>query len=219
MTESVDIARTRQGLYRFFGEALLPPDEDRFALLAEAALVMSERGIDSFAFGPPWRRLAHHFPVDVSGDGLDVDYVRLFASGRSGALAPPTESYYRVPGKGGGIAEFVGELQREIRRMGIALVDPPEAPDHASTQLEVMAHLCDLEAGGWASEALDRVQGTLAWEHRFLTTHLQVWFPQFRRRVVSAPRSEIYVDLIEAVHAFIVHETDYVSLIRRELAA
>ncbi len=217
MTDSADIARTRQGLYRFLGGALLPPAEDLFELLADAVVVLGDRDIDSFAFSPSWHRLTSHFPVDIGGSGLDVDYVRLFASGRSGALAPPTESYYRVPAKGGGIAEFVADLQREYRSMGIASVGLGEAPDHVSTEMEVMAYLCDLEAGSWADGQIRLVDDTLALQHRFLRQHLAVWIPQFRRRVKDAPPSRFYVDLVDAVHAFVVHDSDYVQLIRKEL--
>lgn len=217
MTDSVDIARTRQGLYRFLGGALLPPAEDHFELLAGAVAVLGERDLDSFAFSLSWHRLSGHFPVDIAGLGLDVDYVRLFASGRSGALAPPTESYYRVPAKGGGIAEFVADLQREYRSMGIASVGLGEAPDHVSTELEVMAFLCDLEARSWAGEQIRLVDDTLALQHRFLRRHLGVWIPRFRRRVKDAPPSQFYVDVADAVHAFVVHDTDYVQLIRKEL--
>lgn len=217
MTDLVDIARTRQGLYRFLGGALLPPAEDQFELLADAAGVLGRRDIDRFAFSPSWRALSSHFPVEIGRSGLDVDYVRLFASGRSGALAPPTESYYRVPAKGGGIAEFVAELQREYRSMGIASVGVDEAPDHVSTEMEVMAHLCDLEAGGWADGQTRLVDDTLARQHDFLSRHLSVWIPQFRRRVNDAPPSKFYVDLVDTVHAFVVHDTDYVHLIRKEL--
>jgi len=218
MTDSIDIARTRQGLYRFLGGALLPPTEDQFQLLAGAVAVLGDRDIDDFAFSPSWHRLSSQFPLDVRSSGIDVDYVRLFASGRSGALAPPTESYYRVPAKGGGIAQFVGELQREYRSMGIASVGIAEAPDHVSTELEVMAYLCDLEATNWASGQMRLVDDTLALQHRFLRQHLRVWIPQFRRRVNDAPPSHFYVDLVDAVHAFVVHETDYVQLVRKELA-
>lgn len=216
MTESV--ARTRQGLYRFFGEALLSPDDDRLGILAGAADVLGRRDIDGFPFSLAWRRMAGALPTEVAGSRLDVDYVRLFASGRSAALAPPTESYYRISGKGGGIAEFVSELQREYRRMGVVLTGLEEAPDHVSTEMEVMAHLCDVEAQGWERGATDEVDATIAVEHRFLTHHLRVWIPQFRRRVTEAPPAPFYSALVEAVHAFVVHEVDYLALVRSELA-
>ena len=143
--------------------------------------------------------------------------MRLFASGRSGALAPPTESYYRVPAKGGGIADFVAALQREYRSMGVVSSGSSEAPDRVSTEMELMAHLCDLEAKNWASGQTRMVDETLNLQRRFLAQHLRVWIPQFRRRVREAPPSPFYVDLVDALHAFVVHDADYVPLIQREL--
>ena len=214
MTDSADIARTRQGLYRFLGGALLPPTAGTFDMLAQAIGVLNDRDLDMFAFSPSWRRLGRHFPVDVSGRGLDVDYVRLFASGMSGTLSPPTESYYRVPAKGGGIAEFVAELQREYRAMGIASVGLDEAPDHISTELEVMAYLCDVEAGAWLDEQIHLVEDVLDRQIRFLRRHLAGWVPLFRERVHDAVPSAFYLDLVDTVHSFVIHERDYVHLIR-----
>ena len=214
MTDSADIARTRQGLYRFLGGALLPPTAAQFDLLTAAVAVLDERDIDRFAFSPYWRRLGHHFPLDIVAGGLDVDYVRLFASGRSGALSPPTESYYRVAAKGGGIAEFLAELQREYRAMGLASVGLDESPDHISTELEVMAFLCDLEANAWRGEQIRLVRDTLDLQSRFLRGHLTVWIPPFRERLLDAQPPLFYLDLIDTVHAFVIHERDYVQLIR-----
>lgn len=214
MTDSADIARTRQGLYPFLGGALLPPASTTFEMLAEAAGVLDERDIDMFALSPDWRRLGRHFPLDVSGAGLAVDYVHLFASGMSGALSPPTESYYRVPAKGGGIAEFVADLQREYRGMGLASVGLDESPDHIATELEVMAYLCDQEATAWAAKQPTLVGDVLRLESRFLHRHLAMWVSMFLDRVHDAKPSTCYLDLVDAVHSFIVHDTDYVGLMR-----
>lgn len=220
MTDTADIARTRQGLYRLLGEALLVPTAEQFNLLAEAVQVLDARDIDMFAFSPLWRRLGRHFPVDPAATGLDVEYVRLFASGRSGALSPPTESYYRVPAKGGGIAEFVAALQREYRAMGIVSVGLEEAPDHVSTELEVMAYLCDLEASARSGEQIRLVGEALDLQVKFLTRHLSVWIPLFRARVDNAAKpGSFYLDLVHALHAFVVHDKDYVHLMRHGTAA
>lgn len=219
MTDSTDIARTRQGLYRFLGGALSPPAAGTFETLAGAVGVLNDRDIDMFAFSPIWRRLGRHFPVDISGAGLDVDYVRLFATGMSGALSPPTESYYRVPAKGGGIAEFVADLQREFRSMGIASVGLDEAPDHIATELEVMAYLCDQEANAWEAGQVRLAGDVLDLENRFLRRHLAVWVPLFRDRVHDANPSPFYLDLVDTVHSFVVHDNDYVPLMKRGMTA
>ncbi len=214
-TGSTDIARTRQGIYRFLGGALLPPDAKQFDLLAGAVEVMNDRDIDQFAFGPAWRRLGRHFPIDVAADGLDVGYVQLFASGIAGRVSPPTESHYRVVMRGGEIAEFVAGLQGEYRSMGIASVGEEEAPDHISTELEVMSHLCDREASAWGDDQIEGVKEVLDLESQFLHQHLTVWIPPFHDLVHACDPLPFYLDLVDMVHAFVVHERDYVNLIRR----
>ena len=196
----------------------MPPTVQQFDLLAGAVDILNDRDIDMFAFSPDWRRLGRHFPVDITENRLDVEYVRLFASGMSGALSPPTESYYRVRAKGGGIAEFVAELQREYRAMGIASVGLEEAPDHLSTELEVMAFLCDLEAEAWIGDQVRLVEDVFELESRFLRQHLTVWVPRFRERVHNANPPSFYLDLIDTVHAFVVHDKDYVHLLRKGLS-
>ena len=223
MTEGhTDIARTRQGLYRFLGAALTPPVQDQFDMLSEAVDVLGDRDVDSFAFSPYWRRFGCQFPVDVVANGLDVDYVRLFASGMAGRVSPPSESHYRVQMRGGDSAEFVAALQSEYHSMGIGSIDGEEAPDHITTELEVMARLCDREARAWAEDQgatieEDRtptIEEVLELESQFLRRHLTVWIPRFRDLVRSDDPSPFYVDLVEMVHAFVIHDRDYVQLLR-----
>ncbi len=214
MTEWAEVAQTRQGLYRFLGGALLPPSPDQFDLLGQAFHILDDRDLDRFAFSRDWRRFSRHFPIDVSEGTLEVEYVRLFASGMSGALSPPTESYYRVPGKGGGIAEFVADLQREYRSMGLVSVGTNEAPDHLATELDVMSYLCGREADAWHAERTRLAGDTLELQSRFLRRHLAVWVPMFRERVVAAQPAVFYQDLLDAVHAFVIHDNDYVRVIR-----
>ena len=213
-----DIARTRQGLYRFLGAALTPPTPERFDLLAGAVGVLNDRDIDRFAFSPSWRRLGRHFSLDVEACGLEVDFVRLFASGMGGRVSPPTESHYRVQTRGGDIAEFIAELQGEYRSMGVGPVNGEEAPDHISTEFAVMAHLCDREATAWADDQLPAVGEVIDLERQFVRQHLNVWIPPFRDLVLAADPSPFYLDLIDAVHAFVVHENDYLPLIREAMS-
>lgn len=213
MSEWAETARTRQGLYRFFGEALLSPSQVRSELLAGALLLLDQRDLDRFAFSLEWRHLGQHFPLEIREEKLDVEYVRLFASGMSGALSPPTESYYRVPAKGGGIAAFVADLQREYRGMGLAAVSVDEAPDHLSTELGVMSVLCGLEADAWEAGQEVLAGDLMEKESQFLRRHLVTWVPAFRKRVIAAGPSAFYGDLVNAVHSFVVHDNDFVAVL------
>lgn len=215
MTEWAEVAQTRQGLYRFFGEALLPPSKERLDLLEQAYPVLLERDLDRYAFSLEFRKFGKHLPVDTSATALEVEYVRLFASGMSKALSPPVESYYRVPGKGGGMAEFVADLQREYRSMGIISVGVGESPDHITTELEVMSFLCAAESRAWEEANDAQAFDLLAKQRNFLRRHLVVWIPLLRRRVGRASPVGFYATLVDAVHSMVVHDKDYVSSVLR----
>lgn len=218
MTERAETARTRQGLYRYFGGALLPPVPERLASIGAAGAYLADRGLESFAFYGSWMAFrAAASSADVAR--LAPEYVALFASGVDGALCPPTESYYRGNARGGEIARVVARVEEEYRELGLFVTNGSEAPDHVVTQLEAMSMLCAREAEAREASSLEATRAALFAQERFLRSHLTVWLPEFRARVAQAPRvSRFYRVLTEAVHAFVVHETDFVAGLRRRLA-
>lgn len=219
MIEWAEEARTRQGLYRFLGAAMRPPEAERLALLASAWAFLNDRDMDTHAFSPTWRRFGQALDQqDAAVDDLAVEYVRLFGVGMAGTPAMPTESYYRVPNRDGGIADFISELQRELRSMGIKPVGTAETPDHISTELEAMSYLCGVEAEAWETGQDQRAMDTLVNEAKFLSGHLAVWVPVFTTRVREAGTGPFYGSLIDLIHAFVVHEADLVRLIVKRSA-
>lgn len=216
MTDEAAVARLRQGLYRFFGGALLTPDEARLESLAAAAKLLDGMGMEAYAFHTQWRVLVtaiHELPANRT---LNAEYIRLFASGVDFSLCPPIESYYRTEAKGGGMAAMLASLEREYRSLGLTPVADSEAPDHAATELEVMSALCDGEAVAWSFGNAVNALAALAVQDRFLRDHLSVWFPAFRQRVLDAEALDFYRALIEASHAFLVHDADLIGVMRRE---
>jgi len=217
MTEWLDECRTRQGLYRFIGAAFRTPEPEHLDLLGAAIEFLDDRDLDRYAYSRQWRRLVSTWPAEGEEPGLAVEHVRLFASGMKGAPAPPVESHYRVPTRGGGVAEFVAGLQREYRSMGLVSVGLAEAPDHVSTEFEVMSYLCGIEADAWESD-----QGRLAWETlglagRFLDRHLSVWIPTFAHSIGDAQPLDFYLNLSRLAHAFVIHDADFIRMLRREV--
>ena len=219
MTEWAEEARTRQGLYRFLGAAMRPPEAERLALLASAAAFLNERDLDVYAFSRVWRIFGDALTADGPIEELEVEYVRLFGVGMTGTPAMPTESYYRVPSRDGGIADFISVLQREYRSMGLPPLGTAETPDHISTELEVMSYLCGIEAEAWEAERDSVAMDTLAMEARFLSGHLAVWVPVFSTRTRDADPNRFYGALLDLIHAFVVHEADFVRLIVKRGAA
>lgn len=216
MTTAAETARLRQGLYRFFGGVLTPLDDQRLESLHAAAQYLNDR-VEEFAFSIQWRDLLRAMAERPSTELLAAQHVRLFASGMDDALCPPTESYYRQDAAQGAIPEMVANLQREYRVLGLESVGGAEAADHAATQLEAMSVLCDREALAWETQAALDALATLAAEESFLKSHLAAWFPLFRDRVSHADPGPFYRALIDAAHAYLVHEVDLVAALRAQL--
>ncbi len=218
MTEWADEARTRQGLYRFIGAALRPPEIERFELFTAAREFLDGRDLDRYVYSMDWRRFCDELGSVTSIGPLEVEYVRLFGVGMGGTPAMPTESVYRVPTGDGEIADFVSSLQGEYRSMGLVSVDSVESPDHISTEMEVMSYLCGVEAEAWESEQRRLAVESLAVEARFLRGHLAVWVPMFAERVRAADADGFYGRLVDLLHAYVVHEADYVhSIVKRSI--
>jgi TorA maturation chaperone TorD len=210
----VESARTRQGLYRFLGETLLSPNEERFEVLIPAAQILGQRDLDIYAFSRIWRRVETHFDGAPDIESLEAEYIRLFVAGMSSSLCPPTESFYRVSSGDGNVGEFVAALQREYRAMGLDLRGASEPSDHVATELDVMSFLCGREAEAWEAERTREAADALDIEVRFLQRHMAVWVPVFTERVAAAQPGDFYRDLVDMVYAFVVHDVDYVRAIQ-----
>lgn len=198
----------RQGLYRFFGEALSSPTDEWLGLVRPAAELLDGLGVEPFAFNREWRSLLKMLEGQMELGRLEKEYVRLFVTGVSPSMSPPIESFYRTQPKGGGTADFLAYLVREYLAMGISVTGRSEAPDHVSTELEVMSVLCSQEVEAWEAGRLDMVGVVVDKEARFLRGHLMTWLPAFKRRVTAADPDPVYRELIGAMHSFVVHDAD-----------
>lgn len=213
------IAATRQGLYRTFGRALLPPEEGLTETLQGAADYLEAQDLTRFAFYPHWLTFRRALVDCPTTDELATTYVRLFASGVDGALCPPTESWYKSDARVGGSAELVAALEADYRALGLAAVGTAEPPDHASTQLEAMSALCALEAAAWRTRQDPDAAAALGKEDRFLCAHLGTWFGDFANRVRDRDENGWYGAVTGAVDAFVVQEVDLVRALRRQMGS
>jgi TorA maturation chaperone TorD len=213
MTEWAEEARARQGLYRFIGAALLPPERERLELLASAFGILEAYDLDKSPYSIAWHDFVELLQSSVSSEDLGIEYVRLFGVGFSGTPAMPTESDYRAPNRDGAVAAFVSSLQADYRSMGLISAGGGEAPDHISTEFEVMSYLCGVEADNWESGHENLAMDTIGIEARFVRRHLAVWIPMFASRVLAADPAPFYERASKLVHAFVIHEDDYLSAI------
>lgn len=202
-------ATLRQGLYRFFGEALSPPTAEWAAVVGPAAQWLDGLGVELFAFNRQWQQLLTVLDDGIEVEPLESEYIRLFATAMDPSVSPPTESYYRTKAKGGGTAELQADLVREYLTLGISMTGKSESPDHATTELEVMSMLCAQEAEAWKSGQLDVVAAMAGKQARFLRRHLMVWFPMFKDHVLAARPGPLYGNVIESAHAFLTHDADF----------
>lgn len=209
----------RQGLYRFFGEALSSPTDEWLGLVRPAAELLDGLGVEPFAFNREWRSLLEVLGGEIELERLEREYVRLFVTAVSPSVCPPMESFYRTQPKGGGTADFLAFLVREYLAMGISVTGRSEAPDHVSTELEVMSILCSREVEAWEDGRLDMVGVVVDKELRFLHGHLMTWVPAFKSRVMAADPDPVYRELIGAMHSFVVHDADLTYAIRAGVTA
>lgn len=213
------IASTRQGLYRTFSRALLPPEEGMTATLAAAADYLETRDLMRFPFYREWTGFRAALDEAPSTKELATAYVRLFASGVNGALCPPTESWYKTDARGGGIGELVAAVERDYRALGFAPVRTAEPPDHAATELELMSGLCAREAVAWHARQDHEAAMVLEREERFLRSRLATWVGDFTARVESADAGGWYHAVVVAADSYVVQDVDLVRALGRQLGA
>lgn len=211
------LARLRRSLYRFFAACFLYPEEARLKALREVLEAVREDELSPFAFHSAWAQLRKVVGEGLSQAELEKRYVRLFSVAHGGPMCPPHESYYVVqPGRAAATTSV--ELEREYRRMGLAMsLETRTLPDHVSVELEAMAFLCGKEAEAWASRSLARASEVLETEHSFMRTHLGTWFPTFSR-VLMRRGPGFYAAVAAAADAFIKHDLDLLGALRKEVA-
>lgn len=207
-----EVAELRQGLYRFFAGALLPPDAERLEILALAAELLTELGVDDFAFAGPWHALEDRLEAVASVEELESEYVRLFVAGAGGPLSPPTESQYAAGDAGCGTV--VGDVRREYAGLGLEIApDITLQPDHVAVELDAMASLCHREVHAWDGGAGTATVATLRRQWTFLDRHLARWLPALAARVRASGAGGFYPALVDAADAFVRHDHELVGML------
>jgi len=208
----VDVARLRQGLYRFYGAALLEPAAERLTALAAATGYLDTLGVEAFAYATTWAEVHRVMQSEVSSDTLRREHARLFGSGVDGAPAPAMESFYAGPADQGKVGTSLASLERDYRSLGVAPAPfGSVSPDHVSTELEVLALLCAREGSAWEREDHVGALSELRHQDRFLRSHLSSWLPLFLRRVVDARPAPFYLAVVEATAAMVSHDLGFVG--------
>ncbi len=210
--ELADVARLRQALYRFCAGALLPPSPIRVDALRAAAKLIDEQDVDAFAFASAWHALRAELDRLPGPEALAVEHVRLFTATSGRALCPPVESFYLGSARHAAAATSASSVEAAYRRQGLRFTaGQAYAADEAAPQLELLAHLCALEAGAREREHEGVAANAVDEQLAFLEGHLARWFPAFAARVRAATAAGFYRAVVELADVFVAHD--------RELAA
>jgi TorA maturation chaperone TorD len=214
-----DFARFRQGMYRIFSAAFLPPQPERLLDLMAGADMLEGMGMSHLAFYREWVPWGEALRDIDDVTLIDVEYVRMFTTGVTGAVSPPTESFYTADPIRGEVAEVLGDLRLVYDRYRL---EPTTAVadtlDHVSIQLEVMSALCAREADALVDGNDRRLDLTLANQLEFIETHLGVWLPAFVDRIASVETTPFYATLGPAVASFVHHDTGVIRFLSRDVA-
>jgi len=126
------LARFRQSMYRVFAAAFLPPGPERFVnLITDMPLESAELGyLATYQKWCTWRKALLHIDDAVESD---VEYLRVFSAGMSGAVKPPLGHSYNIDPVRGDVGETLLDLARlydEIRLEPTGAMS--DALDHVS---------------------------------------------------------------------------------------
>jgi TorA maturation chaperone TorD len=211
-----ELARFRQGMYRIFAASFLPPEPERLVEIIAASEALERMGLPYLAFyheWAPWATALHSISDTIS---LDIEYVRMFATGIDGAVSPPTESFYASDPIRGEVAELLGELRLlydKYRLTPTGLVS--DTLDHVSIQLEVMSALCATEAEAHGSDNGTRLGWALSNQREFIEGHLGVWLPKFVSRITANETVPFYALLGPAVASFVHHDIGVIHYLNK----
>lgn len=208
-----DLALLRQGTYRLLGTGFALPEPEAINRTIDSIEVLAEFGLFDFAFSLPLTSYAETLARADLGE-LVTSYMALFEVGAGGAACPPTESAWLANPWTGDVAVILSKLRRTYLSFGRRPTGPwADTIDHATVELHVMASLCDDHArrieSGKPTERVLRHQSEL------LNEHLNRWMPRFTAAVISSDRHPTYSALARATHAFLVHDTDLLTLLER----
>lgn len=211
-----ELARFRQGMYKIFSAAFLPPVPERLGDLIAGSDTLEAMGLPYLAFYNewlPWRQALNsiHDVIDV-----EVEYVRLFATGVAGAVSPPTETFYTADPIRGEVGETLAELRVVYNNFRLEPTGAvADTLDHISIELEVMSALCARESEARSDENDRRTGLMLGNQRSFLEKHLTVWLPEFVDRIAAAEAVPFYAALGPAVASFIHHDLGVVRFLSK----
>jgi putative dimethyl sulfoxide reductase chaperone len=148
--------------------------------------------------------------VDEALPGLQTEYARLFTGPGRPAVRCYATQYLDADERGlGRLNQHAAAVAlAAYRAEGVSLVAArSDLPDHVTTELEFLFHLCRREEQAWIGEAgaeATRLRRSL---DGFLRTHAGLWLPQFAGAVLAAPADDLFAGMAELLSAHLAAET------------
>lgn len=140
---------------------------------------------------------------------LRVEYARLFTGpGRPAVMCYASEylnADARGPGRlNGGAATFA---EAAYKAEGVSLATARrDLPDHMTTELEFLFHLCRREEAAWAADESGEAARLRRSQDAFLRGHAGLWLPRFATSVRSLAGQQAYVGMAELLSAHLAVE-------------
>lgn len=117
------------------------------------------------------------------------EYDRLFV-GPGSIIAPPWESYYRSK-EHLLFEEWTLQIRQQYHQFGLKYIKENNEPeDHLLLELEFLIFLIDLSL---QETNLKKVGAIVSSQVRFLEDHLNVWVPDFCKRIINNSNSQLYL--------------------------
>jgi TorA maturation chaperone TorD len=212
-----DVSAVRALAYSVLARLLLGPEPQHTLAVSEALGGWSDAvalAPDLAAFGV-WRELITRLEVpDAFSHAVD-DYTELFVTGRHPGCDLAESSH--VPPAAN--AEVLHAATQSLRRAGLAAHSASAPPDHAATQLELLAHSCHQESDAWQREDVAAAHACLDQEHKVLRERLLPWLPGVAGLVARLAPESLYASVLDAIIRSCRYDADYTAALAAALQA
>jgi len=136
---------------------------------------------------------------------LREEYAYLFLG--PGKHIAPYESVQLKRGAGLLMGKETVEVCQFIKDAGFDFTaSDGKIPDHISIELEFLGHLAEAEAKALEADKMVEYLAYIGWQHKFITTHLGKWTPDFSRRVKARASVPFYKSFAAILPRFIASE-------------
>ncbi len=144
-------------------------------------------------------------PAEALLTELKLEFSRLFFG--PGKHVSPYESVH-LGGAGGSLwGPETSAVKKFIEHAGFAYdANYHGLPDHISVELELMAHLTELEAEAWRNADTDKALNCLQFQKAFISGHLGRWVASFSDKVTELAETALYPQMAALTRDFVKSE-------------